>query len=533
MSRSIASRVPRLSAAFIAEITAICELDLGFGLTESRWRSRKPATLRRPPLNNRRERAVLVGVGDRMTLARLSALLLEDSEDDARLISFELEASGFELSCERATNEAEYRRLLATLPDVVIADYTLPSFSATEALRVMRELGLDIPFIVVTGSISDERAALCMREGAVDYLLKDRLARLGPAVRRALQDRARASERRHASGFQFRRVERAGIATGERAHGPIVGESPGLRQVLSLARAVAPTKATVLIVGESGTGKELVAREIHRESERARGPLVKVNCAAIPHELFESEFFGHVKGAFTGAHRNRAGRFELASGGTLFLDEVGEIPLDMQAKLLRVLQENEFERVGDDRTLRVDVRLIAASNRDLEAEVAKGHFRRDLFYRLSVFPIFVPPLRERPEDVLPLARFFLERACAELRRPSLTLEPEHERLLSSHSFPGNIRELEHVISRAVILSRGQRLALEDALSAAPPVLSRSHRGPILTDAALRDLERNNLIAALERSGWRVSGTTGAAELLGLHPSTLRDRMKALGIQRPA
>ena len=478
-----------------------------------------------------------------MTAPRLSALLLEDSEDDAKLVMFELDANGFDFIYERVTNETEYRQRLSSPPDVIIADYTLPSFGAPAALRILRELGLDVPLIVVTGSISDDRAARCILEGAVDYLLKDRLARLGPAVRRALEEkRARARSSFERPALAAARASDGALEKPERTAGAIVGESPALLRVLSLVRAVAPTKASVLIHGESGTGKELIARAIHADSDRARGPLVKVNCASIPSELFESEFFGHVKGSFTGAHRHRVGRFELAAGGTLFLDEVGEIPLDEQAKLLRVLQESEFERVGDDRTLRADVRVVAASNRDLEAEVARGRFRRDLFYRLSVFPIYLPPLRERSEDILPLSRFFLRRACAELGRDPLSLSPEHGLLLENHSWPGNIRELEHVISRAVILSHGSHLALEEALSATPPASARipllrgggsGSRARILTDAALRDLERDNLLAALERSNWRVSGTTGAAELLGLHPSTLRDRMKALGIQRRA
>jgi DNA-binding NtrC family response regulator len=501
-------------------------------------------TSNRAPLNIGRVCAVLVGSrGDGMTEARLSALLLEDSEDDAKLVMFELEATGFDFDYERVTNEVDFRERLSSFPDVIIADYTLPSFGAPEALRILRELGVDVPFIVVTGSISDDKAASCMREGAVDYLLKDRLARLGPAVRRALRDKgARRPPSRERPALAVAREAGCEPKGHERKAFAIVGESPALRQVLSLARAVAPTKASVLVHGESGTGKELIARAIHSDSDRARGPLVKVNCASIPNELFESEFFGHVKGSFTGAHRNRVGRFELAAGGTLFLDEVGEIPLDMQAKLLRVLQEGEFERVGDDRTLRADVRVVTASNRDLEAEVERGRFRRDLFYRLSVFPIYLPPLRERPEDILPLSRFFLRRVCRELERPPLSLSTEHGKLLESHSWPGNIRELEHVISRAVILARGSHLALEEALCATPSASARvslslgarsASQTRILTDAALRDLERDNLIAALERSGWRVSGTTGAAELLGLHPSTLRDRMKALGIQRRA
>jgi PAS domain S-box-containing protein len=320
--------------------------------------------------------------------------------------------------------------------------------------------------------------------------------------------------------------------------GRIIGESPALQQMLARIEAVAQTSANVLIQGESGVGKELVAHVIHARSARANGPLVKVNCASIPHELFESEFFGHVKGAFTGAHRDRVGRFQLADGGTIFLDEVGEIPLELQSKLLRVLQESEYERVGDDRTHSVDVRIVAATNRDLEKAVADGRFREDLYYRLSVFPIDVPPLRERGDDVLQIASHFLEKTCQQFGHRPLALSKQQAALLKRYDWPGNIRELKNVIERAVILSRGKvlrlDLAMSDILEAAPqqPETEGAKGEEILTDAALRDLERNNILAALRLADWRVSGPNGAARLLGVKPTTLADRMRKFSIGRP-
>jgi PAS domain S-box-containing protein len=324
-------------------------------------------------------------------------------------------------------------------------------------------------------------------------------------------------------------------------YGRIIGESSALQKMLARLEAVAQTSASVLIQGESGVGKELVAHVIHARSPRAQGPLVKVNCASIPHELFESEFFGHVKGAFTGAHRDRVGRFQLADGGTIFLDEVGEIPLDLQSKLLRVLQESEYERVGDDRTHSVNVRVIAATNRDLEQAVADGKFREDLYYRLSVFPIEVPPLRERGDDVVQIASHFLERTCQDFGHRPLTLSRQQAALLKRYDWPGNIRELKNVIERAVILSRGKVLRLDLAMSDilhAPEARRDDHGGQesagssLLTEAALRELERKNTELALSLADWRVSGPNGAAKLLGVKPTTLADRMRKFKIAKP-
>ncbi len=319
--------------------------------------------------------------------------------------------------------------------------------------------------------------------------------------------------------------------------GRIVGTSPALRRMLKRVEAVAETPASVLIEGESGVGKELVARALHARSPRADGPLVKVNCASIPKELFESEFFGHVRGAFTGAHRDRVGRFQLADGGTIFLDEVGEIPMELQGKLLRVLQESEFERVGDDITRSVDVRVLAATNRNLEQLIVDGEFREDLFYRLSVFPVEVPPLRERGDDVVQLAQHFLEQTCKDFGREVLTLTRAQAVNLKAYSWPGNIRELKNVIERAVILSPGKVLRLDlsmpgFALADAVPVDAAPATEGVLTEKEMRDYQKHNILKALEQTNWKVSGEGGAAELLGVRPTTLADRIRTYKITRP-
>jgi PAS domain S-box-containing protein len=320
----------------------------------------------------------------------------------------------------------------------------------------------------------------------------------------------------------------------------ILGDSPALRRALADTTLVAGADSTVLITGETGTGKELFARAIHRASPRRERPLVKVNCAAIPSSLMESEFFGHERGAFTGATQRRVGRFALADRGTLFLDEVGELPLDLQAKLLRVLQEGEFEPVGSSKTVKVDVRIVAATNRDLAAEVQAGRFREDLYYRLSVFPLRLPPLRERPEDVVRLAEAFAERIGRRLGRVFAPLTPECVRRLTAYPWPGNVRELENVIERAAVTALGGRLNLERALpelpsNPAPASQLRDVAGEdrVLSAAELLDLERRNIVRALDTASWRIAGEGGAAALLGMPASTLSSRMKALGIKRPS
>ncbi|XYD11476.1 sigma 54-interacting transcriptional regulator [Methylobacterium sp. NMS12] len=321
-------------------------------------------------------------------------------------------------------------------------------------------------------------------------------------------------------------------------HQGIIGRSPAIEVIRRQIDLVAGTEATVLVTGESGTGKELIARAIHEASRRRERPLIRVNCAAIPRELFESEFFGHARGAFTGALRDRVGRFELADGGTLFLDEVGEIPLDLQGKLLRVLQERSFERVGEERTRAVDVRLVAATNRDLKDEVRRGRFRGDLYFRLNVFPISATPLRERREDIPLIAQHMLTGAAHRLGVPEPRLTEGDVRRLIRYSWPGNVRELENAIERGVILAQRGRLRLdlpesdeatpiEAVAPIAPVTAAREHRPR--SEAERRAADRAEIIEALALCGGKIFGVGGAAELLGLRPTTLASRIKAYGI----
>ncbi len=321
--------------------------------------------------------------------------------------------------------------------------------------------------------------------------------------------------------------------------GNIVGQSPALQNILRQIEMVAPTDATVLIQGESGTGKELIAHAIHQGSKRKNHPLIKVNCASIPRELFESEFFGHVKGAFTGALRDRIGRFQLADGGTLFLDEVGDIPLELQSKLLRVLQEGEYERIGEEKTRRVNVRVIAATNRDLKKEMEAKRFRQDLYFRLSAFPLEVVPLRSRKDDIPLLAQEFLKQICQSMGLKELPLKKRHIVQLQNYDWPGNIRELRNVIEHAVIVSRGRELrfdlpdiSIEKTLPLVHSFAQSVKRSrEILTYEDLRKLEKENILNALHQTNWKVSGPGGAAELLGVKPTTLASQIKAFGIRK--
>jgi PAS domain S-box-containing protein len=321
--------------------------------------------------------------------------------------------------------------------------------------------------------------------------------------------------------------------------GHIVGNSEVFRKTLQLVTEVAPTDATVLISGETGTGKELIARAIHAASLRKHRPFIVVNCAAIPETLIESEFFGHAKGAFTGATQRREGRFALADGGTIFLDEVGELNKDVQAKLLRVIQEGEFSLVGSSTTRHVDVRVIAATNRDLSEAVQEGQFRTDLFFRLSVFPIAVPPLRKRGDDIAQLAEHLTRKISARLGRTIEPLTPDLLERLKSYEWPGNIRELQNIIERGIITARHGRLNLDPALPPKPfntafiPQAAAAGAGrPLKTALEIQQLERENLLLAMQTASWRVSGRRGAAHLLGIPPSTLQSKLKAYGIQRP-
>jgi len=305
----------------------------------------------------------------------------------------------------------------------------------------------------------------------------------------------------------------------------IIGRSDGLNYVLYKVEQIAPSDTTVLVLGETGTGKELVARAIHGLSPRKDRALVKVNCATLPSNLIESELFGHEKGAFTGAHARQLGRFEVADGTTLFLDEIGELPLELQSKLLRVIQDGEFERLGSSGTIKVDVRVIAATNRNLEKEVRKGRFREDLWYRLSIFPITVPPLRERMEDIALLVDFFVDKISKRLGTSIESIPTSVMNTLQDYQWPGNVRELENVLERAVINSSGPKLRLVDELKKPRKDLMKMQK-------TLEDVERDHIVRILEQTNWKVSGKNGAAEILGLNRSTLRARIRKLGIRQP-
>ena len=308
-------------------------------------------------------------------------------------------------------------------------------------------------------------------------------------------------------------------------HENIIGQSNALNYIFYKVEQITPTDTTVLILGETGTGKELVARAIHGLSPRKDRALVKVNCATLPANLIESELFGHEKGAFTGAHARQLGRFEVANGATLFLDEIGELPLELQPKLLRVIQDGEFERLGSTGTIKVDVRLIAATNRNLEAEVSKGRFREDLWYRLNIFPITVPPLRERMEDIALLVDFFVDKITKRLGKSIETIPISVMNALKDYQWPGNVRELENVLERAVINSSGPKLHLVDELKKPSKDLSTAKK-------TLNEVERDYIVRVLEQTNWKVSGQNGAAEILGLDRSTLRARIRKLGIRQP-
>ncbi|MDG6778828.1 sigma 54-interacting transcriptional regulator [Thiomicrorhabdus sp. zzn3] len=360
---------------------------------------------------------------------------------------------------------------------------------------------------------------------------------------RDISERKRAEEQLHAAlkevqSLQQRlELENAYLQEEYRAehnYKEIVGKSAAIHKIIQQIELVAPTDANVFIHGESGTGKELIARAIHESSGRKNRPLIRVNCASIPRELFESEFFGHIKGAFTGAVSDRAGRFELADGGSLFLDEVGEIPMELQSKLLRVLQEQQFERVGESKTRSVNVRIIAATNRDLKQEVQNKNFREDLYFRLNVFPIESSPLRERSEDIPLLADHFLKLACTKFNKPPMTLTLGDIQKMQAYNWPGNIRELVNVIERAVILSHDTRLELNLPQTRELP-LSMSEQATISMDIQTKEdlqaLEKRNIINALKHCNGKVFGKDGAASLLNIKPTTLSSRIKKLGINR--
>jgi two-component system, NtrC family, response regulator HydG len=458
----------------------------------------------------------------------MARILVADDHDAVREgMVLSLTRLGHEVQGVRGGAEAiaAYRK---RPPDVVVTDLRMVPVDGLEVVRRIRDADPEATVVVVSAHGTIPVAVEAMREGAIDFIEKP----FSPEVLRARVEKAVeiARERRGARTARAR-AEALEQDLG-RAHDPhgLVGRSEPMRRVMEQVRKVAPTDATVLVLGESGTGKELVARALHDRSLRREGPFVSVSCAAIPDGLLESELFGHEKGAFTGAIRRKLGRFELAHEGTLFLDEVGEIPTSVQVKLLRVLQERRFERVGGEETVEVDVRVVSATNRDLAAMVREGRFREDLYYRLDVVSIALPPLRERPGDVDELARHFLARIAPRLGRGVTGFSPEALELLRRHRWPGNVRELENVIEQALVFGDRERVHPEDlpeGLRRAPaqPSLPVPSGDRSLTEI-LEDLERQLILSAYERARGVKAET---ARLLGIKPSALYYKLEKYGI----
>jgi formate hydrogenlyase transcriptional activator len=361
-----------------------------------------------------------------------------------------------------------------------------------------------------------EERALQKSHDKLEQQVEERTVKL----RTALHEIKEMKDKLEAENIYFRRENKM-----KHQFENIIGQSDGLKYVLYRAQQVAPGNTTILILGETGTGKELIAAVIHNMSPRKERPLITVNCAALPGNLIESELFGREKGAFTGADVRRMGRFEVADGSTICLDEIGELPLDLQGKLLRVIQHSEFERLGSSQTVKVDVRIIATTNRNLEEEVRQGRFRQDLFYRLNVFPITVPPLRLRKDDIPLMVQAFMERYSRKLGKQITKIKDETIKMLQNYPWPGNVRELESIIERAVILCSGPVLQLADKLEISSPAISSAMR-------TLEDTERSQIIKILTETNWRIEGKDGAAAILGIHPSTLRARLHKLKIVRP-
>jgi two-component system response regulator HydG len=400
--------------------------------------------------------------------------------------------------------------------DLAIIDLKLPDMEGTELFEALRIIRPQAIAIMISGHATVTEAVSALKKGIYDFITKDfRMQELRKVVSKALETQELLAEN-----------ERLRQALQERGPaGRLIGRSAALLKVIHLVNQIAPLRSTVLLAGESGVGKELVAEAIHFQSPRRDRPLVKLNCGALPEGLIESELFGHEKGAFTGAIQQRKGRFELADTGTIFLDEISEMPLSTQVKLLRVLQEGEFERVGGTQTLKVDVRVIAATNVDLEAAVAAGRFRKDLFYRLNVINLRIPPLRERPEDIPLLALHFLDKFCLANNRPAMGISPEAMSVLKSYHWPGNVRELQNVVERAVALCQGNMVELADL----PDELRRHSPADdhitLPVGASLEEIERLAILQTLKRTGWDKELT---ARLLGIGLATLYRRLKEMG-----
>lgn len=457
-----------------------------------------------------------------------TVLVVDDESNLRKVLGATLRREGYEVVLAEDGERAIARFDQGGI-DIVVSDLVMPGRDGLEVLRHVLSRAADVPVILITAHGTVDSAVAAIKAGAFDYISKP----FDQAELRQVVDKA----------AKTRALSKRNVLSKESRHAiRLTGKSPAIQEVLRVIEKVADTPSTVLITGESGTGKELVAHALHSLSSRRAEPLIKINCAAIPKGLMESELFGYEKGAFTGAVTSKPGRFELADGGTLLLDEIGEIPVEMQVKLLRALQESEFERVGGVKTLKVDVRLIAATNRDLEKEIQEGRFREDLYYRLNVVPISLPALRERPEDIPLLADAFRQRFNRRLGKRVEGITPEAIAALQTYAWPGNVRELENVMERSLLFAEGDRIALEDlpenvrgnaeALVASAPLPSS-----IPADASMKEIvkgataaiEKDLIVRALEETGGNV---TQSAKKLKISRKSLQNKMKEFGLRDP-
>ena len=443
-------------------------------------------------------------------------LVVEDEDKLRRVIQLQLASSGFEVDLAGSGEEG---LRLADRADLVLTDLRLPGIDGLELIQNLRRQNGFLPIIVITAFGTVENAVEAMKAGAIDFLPKPfSMDHLLAVVNKALEVRALRDENRKLREELGRRY----------AFDNIVGRSPAMQEIFATIERVAPTRATVLIAGESGTGKDLIARAIHYHSPRKERPFVKIDCTTIPENLMESELFGYEKGAFTGANVPKPGKFETADTGTVFLDEIGDMPAATQVKLLRVLQEREFERLGSNKTRQIDVRVVAATNADLRAALESGEFREDLYYRLNVVPLNVPPLRERKEDIPALVEYFISKYSKELNGRVTSISDEALQVLWSHHWPGNVRELQNVIERTLVLCSGERLEASDVKLDIAPRPNHNADGAVLpAGMTLEEHERSLIKKALDQAKGNKSQ---AARLLGLTRNALRYRLSQMGLE---
>ncbi len=448
---------------------------------------------------------------------RAKILLVEDDDISRDTLSRLLKMSGYTVK-GAASGKIGLSFLDHEPFDIIITDLLLPDINGIEILKQAKDVSPSTEVILITGHASAETAVKAMKEGAFDYITKPlNFDELSILITNALEKRQLRSETVYLKQQLHNKYDFANI----------IGTSPPMQKLFARLKKVAGTDSTILVLGESGTGKELVARAIHFNGHRKDKPFIPVNCAAIPESLLEGELFGHVKGAFTGAIRDKIGKFEAANGGTIFLDEIGTMPMHLQTKLLRALQEQEIERIGSTRSIKLDVRVISATNLDLEKEVKKGNFREDLFYRLNVIPVVLPPLRERREDILPLVRHFIEKNCTEMKRPRMTISNEALHTLESYSWPGNVRQLENMVERIVALSEDERIMLSD--------IPGNIRDEVLTTVSEQGVDLVKTVNEIEKKmicdalALAKGVKAKAAGMLGLNRTTLVEKMRRLGI----